>query len=70
MTNFEKIKSMTVEKMTEWIKDISDDERDTWEPIGCYHCVNYGTHHQNPRECGDCEWISGIRGWLEREVLE
>jgi len=68
LTNFEKIKAMTVGEMTDWIEKQNDQERDDWESLGCYHCINYRTHHQNPRECGDCEWFSGIRSWLEREA--
>jgi len=68
MTNFEKIKAMTVEEMTEWLEKQNDQERDDWQSIGCYHCCNYRSHHHNPRECGDCEWYNGIKGWLNREV--
>ena len=69
MTNFEKIKSMTIEEMTEWIEKQIDDEREDWESLGCYHCINYGTHHY-PKDCGECEWLGGIKQWLSRESGE
>lgn len=68
MTNYEKIKAMTVEELAEWIDKQNSDDRDDWSPLSCYHCINYGTHHY-PKDCRDCVWLGGIQKWLEREWL-
>jgi hypothetical protein len=67
MTNFEKIKSMTLEELAEWLDVQHNQDRLDWDSIGCYHCINYGTHHY-PNDCGDCEWLGGLKQWLQREV--
>ena len=55
MTNFEKIKNMTIEEMAEWMQsDIS----------GCF-CCTYGHDFTCPNSC-----IYGISKWLEGEVDE
>ncbi len=55
MTNYEKIKNMSVEEMAEWLQeDIS----------GCFCCI-YGRDFTCPNTC-----IYGIKQWLEREVEE
>jgi hypothetical protein len=69
MTNYEYIKSLTVEQMAEWLDKIFNQDRDDWDSIGCYNCINYGTHHCNERECGDCEYYGGLKQWLKREVI-
>jgi hypothetical protein len=66
MTNYEYIKSLTVEQMAEWLDKIFNQDRDDWDSIGCYNCINYGTHHCNERECGDCEYYGGLKQWLGR----
>jgi D-tyrosyl-tRNA(Tyr) deacylase len=69
MTNFEKIKAMSIEEMTEWLDKSTNQDREDWEDIGCYHCCYYGTHHA-PVDCQreNCEWLGGIRQWLNREA--
>lgn len=67
---------MTDEELAEWLDRQHDTERNDWKPIGCYHCVNYGTHHCDKSdigteyeylyECGDCEFENGILGWLQK----
>lgn len=70
MTNFEYIKSLSLEELADWLESISDEERDDWDSLGCYHCINYGTHHYNDEECGECEWFGGIENWLKQEREE
>lgn len=67
MTNYEKIKSMTVEEMAEWLDKMLNQEREDWDAPGCYDCINYGTHHF-PKDCGDCEYLGGLKQWLNREI--
>ena len=66
MTNFERIKSFTVDEMTEWLDKMLNQDREDWESIGCYNCIYYGTHHY-PSDCGDCEFLGGLKQWLKRE---
>lgn len=67
ITNYEKIKSMTIDEMADWLDKILNQDRDDWNEPGCYHCAYYGTHHQ-PKDCGDCEYKEGLKGWLNREI--
>lgn len=75
-TNFERIKDMSIEEMAAFLKSMVDDN-ETHE-VGCYGCINYGTHHSDPRnkenglyECEGC-YCEGVGHdlvkWLEREV--
>lgn len=80
-TNFDKIKSMTVEEIAEFIKNMIDE--DEIHGIGCYQCIYYGTHHTDKSnigteheylyECKNCE-NEGIgldtKKWLKSEVIE
>lgn len=68
ITNYERIKSMTVEQMAEWLDQILNQDRKDWDEPGCYHCVIHGTHHENEEGCGGCEFWGGLKQWLEREV--
>jgi len=78
MTNYEKIKSMTVDKMADFIEGLQSDN-DASGYIGCPHCSAYGTHHADKSyigtahehlyECKDCEFENGLVQWLQREVL-
>ena len=78
MTNFEKIKAMTVEEMADFLKSMVDDEES--HNVACYGCPSYGCHHSDPQykgsnlyECDGCE-NEGIGldlvKWLESEVQE
>lgn len=67
MTNADKIRAMKNEELAEWIDKQHNQERQDWESLGCYDCINYGTHHY-PNDCGDCEWKGGILSWLKKEV--
>ena len=78
MTNFERIKAMTVEEMAIFLKSMVD-ENETHD-VACYGCINYGTHHADPAnkenglyECEGCD-NEGIGldlvKWLEREVQD
>lgn len=45
MTNYEKIKNMSVEEMAKFIRKlVADDEL---SEVGCYNCICYGTHHSD-----------------------
>ena len=59
MTIFEKIKSFSIEEMAEFIRIMVDDSEA--HECACYGCINYGTHHSDPKnkgtnlyECEDC----------------
>ena len=55
MTNFEKIKNMTVGEMAEWLQD----------GINECNCCTYGLNLACSDNC-----IYGIKQWLESEVQE
>ena len=76
MTNFEKIKNMSIGEMAEFLESMVDGNNA--HEVGCYGCINYGTHHANPEykedglyECEgcSCEGVGlDLVKWLEREV--
>ena len=76
VTNFDRIKAMSIEEMAEFIKSMVD-ENETHE-VGCYGCSFYGCHHSDPKykgtglyECEDCSNESvglDLIKWLESEV--
>lgn len=78
MTNFERIKAMSVEEMAEFLKSMVDDN-ETHE-VACYGCVFYGCHHSDPQYKGtglyECEGCSSegigldLIKWLESEAAE
>ena len=55
LTNFEKIKQMTIEEMADWLQD---------DISGCFCCI-YGHDYTCPNTC-----IYGIKQWLESEAEE
>lgn len=59
MTNYEKIKAMSVEEMAEELAYIAGCGGD---PSGCFHCLLKGS--------GKCYKTEYIAGWLEREAEE
>lgn len=75
MTNFERIKAMSVDEMAEFIRSMVDDN-ETHE-VACYSCCAYGTHHSDPKNKGtnlyDCDgcYYEGvglnIKAWLRME---
>ena len=69
MTNADVIRSLTDEGLEEFLKKIQDQEREDWCPIGCYHCIYNGTHHQ-PDDCSieDCDFANGILYWLKSDA--
>lgn len=77
MTNYDVIKNMTIEEMAEFLKSMVDDYET--HNVGCYCCINYGTHHSDPAnkdnglyECEGCE-NEGIGldlvKWLKTKVI-
>ena len=73
-TNADRIRNMTDEELAEFIDKMLNQDREDCDPIGCYGCAYYGTHHQDKDselyECGDCEFENGILAWLQAEVKE
>lgn len=80
MTNCERIKGMTAEEMADLFDKIDNQDRQDWEPIGCFHCTNRGTHHADKAligtehehlyNCGGCEFEYGIINWINAEHKE
>lgn len=78
MTNFERIKSMNLEQLTEFLKSMVDGSNA--HEVGCYGCINYGTHHSDPQYKGTnlylcdgcyCEGMGlDIKKWLVSESEE
>lgn len=78
MTIGDKIRSMTDEELAEWLDKQHNDEREDWEPVGCYHCISYRTHHTDKSyigtefehlyECKNCEFENGLLEWLKLET--
>lgn len=78
MTIFEKIKSFSIEEMAEFIRGMVDDSGD--HECACYGCVNYGTHHSDPKnkgtnlyECEGCIWEGvghDLVKWLNLDVCK
>lgn len=76
MTNYDRIRSMKVEEMAEFLTSLLDGENN--HNVGCYGCVHYGTFHSEPRnkgnmlyECEDCpsEGIGyNLIKWLQQEA--
>jgi len=77
LTNGDTIRSMTDEELAEWLDKQFNQDRADWEGFGCYHCINYGTHHadksnigteyENLYECKNCEFENGVMDWLKTE---
>jgi hypothetical protein len=77
MTNADKIRNMTDNELAEWLDKMVNQYRKDWTPIGCYHCINYGTHHSDKSnigtkfeylyECKGCEFENGLLEWLKSE---
>lgn len=76
MTNFEKIKNMTIEEMAKFLESMLNGENN--HNVACYDCINYGTHHSDPKnkknglyECEGCD-SEGIGldlvKWLKKEI--
>jgi len=68
LTNGDKIRSMTDAELAEWLDKQYNQDREDWESIGCYNCINYGTHHY-PKDCGKCEYLGGLLQWLKRDKV-
>jgi hypothetical protein len=76
MTNFERIKAMSIDEMANFIRSMVDD--DETHEVACYNCCAYGTHHSDPKNKGtnlydcdgcDCEGIGlDIVAWLNLDV--
>ena len=62
-TRYEKIKSMSIHEIADFLDKISNRDREDSISLGCYDCIYFGTHHQ-PEKCVGCKWENGILGWL------
>jgi hypothetical protein len=77
-TNADRIRAMSDEELAEFIRSMVDEDRDY--DVGCYGCINYGTHHSDPEnkgthlyECDGClnEGIGlDIVKWLQQPAQE
>lgn len=75
MKQIDRIKSMNVEEMANFLESLLDGENN--HDVGCYGCINYGTHHSDPQykgtdlyDCDDCpnEGIGlDLSKWLKSE---
>ena len=74
ISNADVLRNMTDEDLAEFLDKMLNQDREDCDPIGCYGCVYYGTHHQNKNseyyKCGDCEFEGGLLQWLQSEVKE
>ena len=63
MTNYEKVKKMSIEEMVEWLGKAN------WVSKGCSNCVDYCIHH-SPEDCKkfNCEGLDEIKEWLSSET--
>lgn len=76
ITNYDNIRNMPVDKMAEFLTSLLDGENN--HNVGCYDCMNYGTHHSDPQnkesglyECEGC-YNEGVGldlvKWLKKEA--
>ena len=76
MTVFDRIKALTIDEMSEFIRSMVDE--DETHEVACYGCVNYGTHHSDPKNKGTnlyecdgcpCEGMGlDVKAWLNSEA--
>lgn len=73
-TNADRIRNFSDEDLAEFLDKSLNNDREDCDPIGCFGCAYYGTHHQDKDsefyECGDCEFEGGLLEWLQAEVKE
>jgi Lar family restriction alleviation protein len=84
-TNADRIRGMSDDEMANWLDSLFNERRDDWKPIGCYNCINYGTHHSDSAnkgtrlyECDGCDFEGsqengykyGILNWLKQPAKE
>ena len=77
-TNADRIRSMSDEKMAEFIQNMVDGSNN--HNVACYGCINYGTHHSNPANKGtylyECEGCTNegigldVLMWLQQPAEE
>ena len=77
MTNYERIKAMSIDEMAEFLRSMVDD--DETHEVACYGCFAYGTHHSDPQYKGtnlyDCNGCSNegigldLVAWLNAEEV-
>ena len=75
-TNADRIRSMSDEELAQFIFSMVDDC--STHDVGCYGCINYGTHHSDPANKGthlyECEGCPNeavgldIAKWLKQPV--
>lgn len=56
MTNYERIKSMDKRELAKFIDSLVNGKNE--HDVGCYGCIDYGTHHSDPNDknysCNGC----------------
>lgn len=72
MSNFEIIKNMSLEELAEFLTKCISDE--LTHDIGCYQCIDYGTHHWRDGDCekSRCEMFPiglDVKKWLLANTL-
>ena len=75
-TNYELIKTMSIDEMADFLTSLLNGDNN--HNVGCYGCINYGTHHSdiknkgtNLYDCDDCpcEGVGfDLVKWLKSEV--
>ena len=73
MTNFDKIKSMSIDELAKLLGDLNDADGNSLNKIGCTNCCYYETHHA-PEDCINdrCSFMNvgtDAKKWLEHDVL-
>lgn len=81
MTNYQKIKGMSIEEMATFLEQHIYGEVETDDDVrGCNDCIHNGTHHTNKEylgtefehlyECKDCEYENDktLITWLNKEA--
>ena len=77
-TNADRIRSMSDEKLAEFIQNMVDGSNN--HNVACYGCINYGTHHSDPANKGtylyECEGCTNegigldVLMWLQQPAEE
>ena len=72
MSNYEKIKKMTIDEMAKFLERINDAHGKSVNKIACTNCIYYDTLHM-PKDCirEGCEYVDigiDIKKWLESSL--
>lgn len=77
-TNADRIRAMTDDELAKFIESMVDGSNS--HEVACYGCINYGTHHSDPKYKGtylyDCEGCNSegvgldVKKWLQKHAEE